>query len=79
MLNILKILHVYPHYSGWEVNFLVETFPLHLIYLYTDIYQGLKIFANTCIYIGGVYNVPFWEMTDGISKLVGVILVAIHK
>ena len=52
---------------------------MHSIYVYTDIYQGLKIFANTCIYIGGVYNVPFWEMTDGISKLVGVILVAIHK
>ena len=26
MLNILKILHVYPHYSDWEVNFLVEPY-----------------------------------------------------
>ena len=24
---------------------------MHLIYVYTDIYQRLKIFANSCIYI----------------------------
>ena len=24
---------------------------MHSIYIYTDIYQGLKIFANSCIYI----------------------------
>ena len=24
---------------------------MHLIYVYTDIYQGLKIFANSCIYL----------------------------
>ena len=24
---------------------------MHSIYVYTDIYQGLKIFANSCIYI----------------------------
>ena len=51
MLNIVKILHVYPHYSGWEVHFVVEPFPqiMHLIYLYNDMYQGLKVFANCCI------------------------------
>ena len=24
MLDILRILHVYPHFSGWEVNFLLK-------------------------------------------------------
>ena len=24
---------------------------MHSIYVYTDIYQGLKIYANSCIYI----------------------------
>ena len=24
---------------------------MHSIYVYTDIYQGLKIFANSCIYM----------------------------
>ena len=43
MLNILKILHFFPHYAGWEVNFQVATLlTMQSICLYTDIYQGFK-------------------------------------
>ena len=44
MVNILKILHVYPHYSAGN---LVEPFPQCTWYNYILIYQGLKIFTNS--------------------------------
>ena len=34
VVNLLKILHDYPHYSSWEVHFLVEPFPQCTRYIY---------------------------------------------
>ena len=51
------IIHVYPHYSGWEVNFLMDVpFPQCTGYIYIDIYEGLKIFANSCILYIYIYS-----------------------
>ena len=37
-------------------KFSSRTLPtMHSIYLYTDIYQGLNVFANSCTYIYVVY------------------------
>ena len=63
MLNILKILYVYPYYSGWGVNFLVNS-TMHSIYVYTDIHQGLKMFANSCIiYIIFEVRIAFLDLS----------------
>ena len=51
MLRILKILHVYCITLAGS-KFSSGTLPtMHSIYVYTDIYQGLQIFANSYIYI----------------------------
>ena len=42
---------------------------MHLIYvyIYTDIYQGLKLFANSCIYNEGLYtgSVGYYQLGRG--------------
>ena len=50
LLNILKILHVYPNYSGWMYIFSGTLPTMQLIYVYTDIYQGPKL-LQTAVYI----------------------------
>ena len=68
MLNILKILHVYPPYAGWEVNFLVEPFPQCTQYIYILIYIKIyiNIFANSSItcFPGDTENRVTWENGD---------------
>ena len=53
MLNILKISHVYPHFSGWKVNFLVEPFPQCTRYIHILIYiKGSNVLQTAiCVYI----------------------------
>ena len=55
MVNLLKIWHVYPHYSGWEVNFVVETFPQCSRYIYILIYIKGSKFLQTVVYIYDLY------------------------
>ena len=77
MLNILKILHVYPHYSGWEVNFLVEPFPQCTCFicifkcLQTAVY--IYIYIYVCVFVCVCFIFKLWMGThpNGPSMVVG--------
>ena len=51
LLNILNILHVYLHYTGWEVNVLVGPFPQCTRYIYILIYMKGSKFWQTAVHI----------------------------
>ena len=88
MVNILKILRVYPHYSGWEINFLWN--PSHnalniFIYWYISRAQNvckfiyIYIFKRTSLDILYKWNVNFLSSTGHLSASDNVIYTPRYK